>query len=210
MLAILNIYINSLRVLTRQDLVDYVNSHYKAPRMVLSAAGGRQTIQGCSVSVCGVPLNFYFNDLCSIWCISSAGVNHEELVALAKSHLSGVSFEYEGDAVPVLSPCRFTGSEVRCSKYSLKEYFSLVFEFFLIYMICISTTTTIQHSSMVATIRFVHHQNMLHVLKGSTFTVIDPYHKLLDQLIVLNFCFNNAWRVAVYKLITHIADILSW
>lgn len=42
----------------------------------------------------------------------SAGVKHEELVSLAKSHFSGVSFEYEGDAVPLLSPCRFTGSEV--------------------------------------------------------------------------------------------------
>ncbi|RXN24929.1 cytochrome b-c1 complex subunit mitochondrial [Labeo rohita] len=41
------------------------------------------------------------------------GVNHDELVALAKQHFSGVSFEYEGDAVPVLSPCRFTGSEIR-------------------------------------------------------------------------------------------------
>lgn len=30
---------------------------------------------------------------------------------MAKTHFSGVSFEYEGDAVPVLSPCRFTGSE---------------------------------------------------------------------------------------------------
>uniref|UniRef100_A0A8C5E9H4 Cytochrome b-c1 complex subunit 1, mitochondrial n=1 Tax=Gouania willdenowi TaxID=441366 RepID=A0A8C5E9H4_GOUWI len=66
--------------LTRHDLVDYINSHYKAPRMVLAAAGG---------------------------------VNHEELVGLATDHLSGLSFEYEGDAVPVLSPCRFTGSEIR-------------------------------------------------------------------------------------------------
>lgn len=32
---------NSPRTLTRQDLVEYVNSHYKAPRMVLAAAGGR-------------------------------------------------------------------------------------------------------------------------------------------------------------------------
>ena len=40
-------------------------------------------------------------------------MNHEELVGLAKTHLSGVPFEYEGDAIPVLSPCRFTGSEVR-------------------------------------------------------------------------------------------------
>ena len=42
-----------------------------------------------------------------------AGVNHEELVSLAKTHFSNVSFEYQDDAVPVLSPCRFTGSEVR-------------------------------------------------------------------------------------------------
>ncbi|KAM4587478.1 cytochrome b-c1 complex subunit 1, mitochondrial [Odontesthes bonariensis] len=71
---------STARNVTRQDLVDYISSHYKAPRMVLSAAGG---------------------------------VNHEELVGLAKTHFSGVSFEYEGDAVPVLSPCRFTGSEIR-------------------------------------------------------------------------------------------------
>uniref|UniRef100_G3P5B1 Mitochondrial-processing peptidase subunit beta n=1 Tax=Gasterosteus aculeatus aculeatus TaxID=481459 RepID=G3P5B1_GASAC len=71
---------NNARNLSRQDLVDYISSHYKAPRMVLSAAGG---------------------------------VNHEELVGLARSHFSGVSFEYDGDAVPVLSPCRFTGSEIR-------------------------------------------------------------------------------------------------
>ncbi|XP_067315512.1 cytochrome b-c1 complex subunit 1, mitochondrial [Pseudorasbora parva] len=68
------------RTLTRNDLVEYINSHYKAPRMVLATAGG---------------------------------VNHDELVALAKQHFSGVSFEYEGDAVPVLSTCRFTGSEIR-------------------------------------------------------------------------------------------------
>ncbi|KAG8007443.1 Cytochrome b-c1 complex subunit 1, partial [Nibea albiflora] len=71
---------DNARTLTRQNLVDYINSHYKAPRMVLAAAGG---------------------------------VNHEELVSLARSHFSGMSFEYEGDAVPLLSPCRFTGSEVR-------------------------------------------------------------------------------------------------
>ncbi|XP_064154551.1 cytochrome b-c1 complex subunit 1, mitochondrial-like [Anguilla rostrata] len=68
------------RSLTRQDLVEYINSHYKAPRMVLAAAGG---------------------------------VNHSELVGVAKQHFSDVSFEYEGDAVPVTPPCRFTGSEIR-------------------------------------------------------------------------------------------------
>ncbi|KAM6980234.1 cytochrome b-c1 complex subunit 1, mitochondrial [Aplochiton taeniatus] len=71
---------NNARTLTRQDLVEYIGSHYKAPRMVLSAAGG---------------------------------VNHDDLVSLAKQHFSGVSFEYEDDAVPVLSPCRFSGSEIR-------------------------------------------------------------------------------------------------
>uniref|UniRef100_A0A3Q2ZYH3 Ubiquinol-cytochrome c reductase core protein 1 n=1 Tax=Kryptolebias marmoratus TaxID=37003 RepID=A0A3Q2ZYH3_KRYMA len=71
---------STARNLTRQDLVDYINTHYKAPRMVLAAAGG---------------------------------VDHDELVGLAKTHLSGVSFEYEGDAVPVPPPCRFTGSEIR-------------------------------------------------------------------------------------------------
>ncbi len=28
------------RTLTRNDLVEYINSHYKAPRMVLATAGG--------------------------------------------------------------------------------------------------------------------------------------------------------------------------
>lgn len=46
----------------------------------------------------------------------STGVNHDELVGMAKSHFSGLSFQYEGDAIPVLSPCRFTGSEVRHRK----------------------------------------------------------------------------------------------
>ncbi|XP_068598525.1 cytochrome b-c1 complex subunit 1, mitochondrial [Brachionichthys hirsutus] len=71
---------SNARTLTRQDLVAYINCHYKAPRMVLAAAGG---------------------------------VSHEELVGLAQTHFSGLSFEYEGDAVPLLPPCRFTGSEIR-------------------------------------------------------------------------------------------------
>ncbi|XP_006784879.1 cytochrome b-c1 complex subunit 1, mitochondrial [Neolamprologus brichardi] len=45
--------------------------------------------------------------------LNEAEIEQQRLVGLAKSHFSGVSFEYEGDAVPVLSPCRFTGSEVR-------------------------------------------------------------------------------------------------
>lgn len=34
-------------------------------------------------------------------------------MGLAKQHLSSISFEYQDDAVPLLSHCRFTGSEVR-------------------------------------------------------------------------------------------------
>jgi len=34
-------------------------------------------------------------------------------VGLARTHLSGLSCEYEGDVAPVPAPCRFTGSEVR-------------------------------------------------------------------------------------------------
>lgn len=45
--------------------------------------------------------------------VSTTGVSHDELVTLARQHFSDVSFEYEGDAVPIPSPCRFTGSEVR-------------------------------------------------------------------------------------------------
>jgi len=71
---------DTARNISRQDLVDYLGCHFKAPRMVLSAAGG---------------------------------VNHEELVSLAKTHLGAVSADYEDQPVPVLSPCRFTGSEVR-------------------------------------------------------------------------------------------------
>lgn len=37
-------HVQSARILTRQDLVDYVNSHYKAPRMVLAGAGGRSSL----------------------------------------------------------------------------------------------------------------------------------------------------------------------
>ncbi|KAM5148804.1 cytochrome b-c1 complex subunit 1, mitochondrial [Mantella aurantiaca] len=63
--------------LTRADLLEYINSHYKAPRMVLAGAGG---------------------------------INHNELCELAQRHFSGLSTTYEKDAIPVLSPCRFTGS----------------------------------------------------------------------------------------------------
>ncbi|XP_074861328.1 cytochrome b-c1 complex subunit 1, mitochondrial [Carettochelys insculpta] len=70
----------NIKQLTRADLATYIDTHYKAPRMVLAAAGG---------------------------------VSHDELVDLARQHLAGVPFQYKEDAVPILSPCRFTGSEIR-------------------------------------------------------------------------------------------------
>ncbi|XP_063797226.1 cytochrome b-c1 complex subunit 1, mitochondrial [Pseudophryne corroboree] len=65
--------------LTRADLLEYINLHYKAPRMVLAAAGG---------------------------------IDHKELCDLAQRHLGGLSGEYEDDVIPVLAPCRFTGSSL--------------------------------------------------------------------------------------------------
>ncbi|XP_072136298.1 cytochrome b-c1 complex subunit 1, mitochondrial-like [Mobula birostris] len=43
---------------------------------------------------------------------ASGGVHHDELVGLARQHLGGISCKYEEDVVPVLSPCRFTGSQI--------------------------------------------------------------------------------------------------
>lgn len=70
----------NVRRLSRTDLTDYLSRHYKAPRMVLAAAGG---------------------------------VEHQQLLDLAQKHFSSVSRVYEEDAVPGITPCRFTGSEIR-------------------------------------------------------------------------------------------------
>lgn len=40
-------------------------------------------------------------------------MEHQQLLDLAQKHLSSVSRVYEEDAVPGLTPCRFTGSEIR-------------------------------------------------------------------------------------------------
>uniref|UniRef100_A0A8C5Y8P2 Cytochrome b-c1 complex subunit 1, mitochondrial n=1 Tax=Microcebus murinus TaxID=30608 RepID=A0A8C5Y8P2_MICMU len=70
----------NVRKLSRADLTEYLDRHYKAPRMVLAAAGG---------------------------------VEHQQLLGLAQKHFSSISRTYAEDAVPTLSPCRFTGSEIR-------------------------------------------------------------------------------------------------
>lgn len=69
----------NIKSITRQDLKDYIDTHYNTPRIVLSAAGG---------------------------------VQHNDLVKLAEKELGKLKNSFDGKA-PSLSPCRFTGSEVR-------------------------------------------------------------------------------------------------
>jgi len=69
----------NIKSISRQDLKDYIETHYTTPRIVLSAAGG---------------------------------VKHNDLVKLAEKELGKLKSSYDGKA-PALSPCRFTGSEVR-------------------------------------------------------------------------------------------------
>ncbi|XP_067833509.1 mitochondrial-processing peptidase subunit beta-like [Heptranchias perlo] len=43
---------------------------------------------------------------------ASGGVRHDEVLGLARQHFGDISFKYENDAIPVLAPCRFTGSQI--------------------------------------------------------------------------------------------------
>lgn len=70
----------NVRKLSRADLTEYLSTHYKAPRMVLAAAGG---------------------------------VEHQQLLDLAQKHLGDIPWTYAEDTMPALTPCRFTGSEIR-------------------------------------------------------------------------------------------------
>ncbi|KAI6052814.1 mitochondrial-processing peptidase subunit beta isoform X1 [Marmota monax] len=69
----------NIKSINRKDLVDYITTHYKGPRIVLAAAGG---------------------------------VSHDELLELAKFHFGDSLYAHKGE-VPVLPPCKFTGSEIR-------------------------------------------------------------------------------------------------
>lgn len=69
----------NIKSISRADLKEYINTHYKGHRMVLAGAGG---------------------------------VDHNELVNLAQKNFGNLSATYEGE-IPVLPPCRFTGSEIR-------------------------------------------------------------------------------------------------
>lgn len=69
----------NIKSISRQDLKDYIDTHYNTPRIVLAASGG---------------------------------VQHNDLVKLAEKELGKLKNSYDGKAA-LLSPCRFTGSEVR-------------------------------------------------------------------------------------------------
>jgi len=83
----------NIKSITRNDLVDYVNGHYKGPRMVLAGAGG---------------------------------VNHEELVKLADKHFGNVTTKYENTEIPLLTPCRYTGSDIRVRDDSMPFVYGAV------------------------------------------------------------------------------------
>lgn len=75
----------NIKSINRKDLQDYIEQHYKTPRIVLAGSGG---------------------------------VNHKELIQLADKELSKLSNTFDGKA-PQLTPCRFTGSEIRVRDDSL-------------------------------------------------------------------------------------------
>lgn len=73
------------RSIQKQDLQDYISTHYKSPRIVLAASGG---------------------------------INHKDLVSVAEKELTKFEGTFDGK-VPKITPCRFTGSEVRVRDDSL-------------------------------------------------------------------------------------------
>ncbi|XP_069692949.1 mitochondrial-processing peptidase subunit beta isoform X2 [Periplaneta americana] len=68
-----------IQSITRNDLKEYVTTHYRPPRIVLAAAGG---------------------------------INHNDLVKAAERNFQSSKSEAMGE-IPVIQPCRFTGSEIR-------------------------------------------------------------------------------------------------
>lgn len=75
----------NIKSIKKQDLQDYISTHYKAPRIVLSAAGG---------------------------------VKHNDLVKIAEKELGKLQPTFDSQGARV-TPCRFTGSEVRVRDDSL-------------------------------------------------------------------------------------------
>lgn len=75
----------NIKSIKKQDLQDYISTHYKAPRIALSAAGG---------------------------------VKHNDLVKIAEKELGKLQPTFDSQGARV-TPCRFTGSEVRVRDDSL-------------------------------------------------------------------------------------------
>lgn len=69
----------NIKSISRKDIVNYIEGHYKAPRIVLAASGG---------------------------------VNHDQLCKIAEKYFGKLGITYPGE-VPVVLPCRYTGSEIR-------------------------------------------------------------------------------------------------
>lgn len=70
----------NIKKIGRSDLLQYIESHYKGPRMVVAAAGG---------------------------------VDHDKIVKTAEKCFKDVKVTYDGVAIPVVEPCRYTGSDMR-------------------------------------------------------------------------------------------------
>lgn len=75
----------NIKSITRDDLANFIATHYKSPRIVLAGAGG---------------------------------VKHEDLIKLANQHFGKLGKNYD-EEIPTLTPCRFTGSEIRVRDDSL-------------------------------------------------------------------------------------------
>lgn len=98
--------------------MEYITTHYKGPRIVLAAAGGKQTCTYLiTITVCGekinlslfIPRRLFVNFVKPDFFPS--GVSHSELIDLAKYHFGKLPARYRDEA-PALPPCNFTGSEV--------------------------------------------------------------------------------------------------
>lgn len=85
----------NVKSLTTNDLRYYLDTHFKASRVVLSAAGGTK---------------------------------HGDLVKLANQHFSKLDNTFDGEA-PVLSKCRYTGSDIRHHDDSVEfAHFAIAYE----------------------------------------------------------------------------------
>lgn len=104
------------RTINRGDLVDYITTHYKGPRIVLAAAGGTLHLRIPSYIFkkkgggCWETLSR--NQMLIFWFMCFSGVSHNELIDLAGYHFGKLPGRYKGEA-PALPLCHFTGSEVR-------------------------------------------------------------------------------------------------